>query len=116
MKARFSIALMSFIALPAVLSAADFTVQAENFNSYYNIGYSAIRGYNGKLEGLDYPDEWTQYTMPSMMIFGNYQVNMMCWGEENVPYTLKLVTFPLNHTPQVIELRFTGRGIGSCSS
>jgi hypothetical protein len=85
-------------------------VQAEAFTDSYDVALYPITSSLGLLNGLDFPSEWTQYSLP-IMPFGTYRVYMRCWGDPQ-PYELHLLTFPgAEQEPQTIVLSFTGLGL-----
>jgi hypothetical protein len=62
------------------------------------------------LQGLDYPGEWTKYALP-VTAFGSYTVTMICWGDNAIPYHLRLYLTPQSGgDTQVIDFQFLGKG------
>jgi hypothetical protein len=89
--------------------AAYYYLLAENFSLAHDIAMYPIRSYNGLLDGLDFPGEWVEYSLP-VLPFGTYQVHLRCWGDP-VPYMLHLMTYPAQgEEPQTIAFDFTGKG------
>lgn len=106
-----SVALAVLVACGAGTVRADkITIQAESYSSSHNIDLDAIRAVGGTLYGLGYPGEWTQYTFDARA-FGVYEALMLCWGELNVQYTLRLAIHDGSGVgDQTITFSFTGKG------
>lgn len=105
------IAAVSFLPVPDPIRAATITVEAEDFIAFYESGqYDLINEYLNRLVGLDYPGEWTEYEM-NVPAFGTYSIIMLCWGDYNVPYHLRLYVTPaLGGDTQTIDFEFLGKG------
>lgn len=94
-------------------------IEAENYDSYYDIANVPIQtktsvscsgGYI--MAGLDYPGEWATYYIP-IPDYGYYQVNLVCRGDWAVNYQIRLEMYPQTiGTPQTIQFNFTGLGYG----
>jgi hypothetical protein len=96
---------------PAPVRSLTIQVEAEDFVDFYESGlYTLIRENLGRLEGLDYPGEWTEYNM-NVSDYGTYSFVLLCWGDFNVPYHLKLYVKPiLGGDTQTIDINFIGKG------
>ena len=104
-----------FLALPA--TAGRIQIEAENYASCNDVGDDVIRkvellGCSGGyvLEGLDYADEWTEYTLP-VSEFGKFTVFVFSRGDLSVQFRFRLVlTGSASGSTQFVELGFTGLG------
>jgi hypothetical protein len=101
----------SLVPVQGPVWAATIMVEAEDFVDFYESGqYDLIHEYLNRLEGLDYPGEWTEYDM-HVPAFGTYSIVLLCWGDYNVPYHLRLhVTPALGGDAQTIDIEFLGKG------
>jgi hypothetical protein len=95
--------------LPVAAQGAAIRLEAESYVLAYDIAPDDIEVRNGILYGLDYPGEWTQYELVTTRQ-GAHAVAMLCWGETNFPYHLRLVLDDPPGATQAIDLRFVGRG------
>ena len=103
---------IAFLAMaPVSVRSETIKVEAEAFVDFYESGlYELISGVLLRLEGLDYPGEWTEYNM-NVSAYGTYSFLMLCWGDFNVPYHLRLHLTPaLGGVTQTIEINFLGKG------
>ncbi|MCK4350278.1 MAG: hypothetical protein KAX13_05430, partial [Candidatus Krumholzibacteria bacterium] len=83
-----SLFIASLATAPVSVRSETIKVEAEAFVDFYESGlYYPIRGVLLRLEGLDYPGEWTEYNM-NVSAYGTYSFLMLCWGDFNVPYHL----------------------------
>lgn len=71
-------------------------VEAEDFDAHEDLGGYAIQAYPDAgcgggyyIHGLDTTGEWTQYNTPIAQE-GSFQVMMVCRGQFNVSYDLRL--------------------------
>ena len=95
---------------PEAAQAVKITVQTETYSSSYNVDWDNIRSIGGILYGLGAAGEWTQYTFTTGD-FGVYEVLMLCWGELNMPYSLRLTVYDgVGIGNQTIYFSFTGKG------
>ncbi len=96
---------------PMPASALTIKIEAEDFVDFYESGLiTEIREYLSRLEGLDYPGEWTEYTM-NVSAYGTYSFLLLCWGDFGVPYHLQLHLTPiLGGDTQTIDINFVGKG------
>jgi hypothetical protein len=99
--------------------SAKVTIVAENYQHCQDIALELIRGVGAPgctggrmLVGLDFPDEWTQYTLyPGD--YGDFNVTMKSRGDAGVTYTLRLkVTGNYSGESQTIDLMYGGVGYG----
>ena len=106
-----SLLIASIVPVPAQVRSETIRVEAEDFVDFYESGlYDLIHVYLLRLEGLDYPGEWTEYDM-NVSAYGTYSFLMLCWGDYNVPYHLKLYLTPAaGGITQTIDIEFTGKG------
>ena len=106
-----SLFIASIALAPASVRSETLKVEAEAFVDFYESGqYLLIREYLLRLEGLDFPGEWTDYNM-NVSAYGTYSFLILCWGDFNVPYHLRLHLTPiLGGTTQTIDINFLGKG------
>ncbi len=106
-----SLFIASLATAPVSVRSETIKVEAEAYVDYYESGlYKLISKYLLRLEGLDYPGEWTEYNI-NVSAYGTYSFLMLCWGDFNVPYHLKLhVTPALVGVTQTIDINFLGKG------
>lgn len=109
-----AIILACLVALPAY--AAQIVVEAEDYIDFYNYAFTYIGplpvgvGSIVTLQGLDYPGEWVDYTLP-VSAYGSYSYSMICWGDYGVTYTFNLYFIPdSGGDTQVITVSFVGKG------
>ena len=119
---KIYIAITAFIVIlfnPVLAFSVTIRIEAENFTAYNDIAYKRISPAPGPgcsggtmLIGLDYPDEWTEYSI-TVGAFGTYSVVMLCRGDIGERYRLSLKLTPQGDSiNQVIAFSFTGNGYG----
>jgi hypothetical protein len=102
---------------PAQSATAE--IEAEDYTDCLDIAFELIRADDapsctgGKmLVGLDFPDEWTEYTL-NVSTFGDFKVSMKSRGDIAVDYTLCLtLTGNASGQSQTIDLTYNGNGYG----
>lgn len=106
-----SLFIASIAPVPIQVRSETIRVEAEDFVGFYESGlYDLIHVYLLRLEGLDYPGEWTEYDM-KVSAYGTYSFLLLCWGDGGVPYHLQLHLTPaLGGETQTIDINFIGEG------
>lgn len=110
-KSVLFIACLAAVAIPAAVRSQAITVEAENFTNSHDIGYQVIQSLGYYIQGLDYPDEWTTYTM-SVSSYGLYSVAVVARGDPNETVKLQVIlTGVVSSSTQTLDIEFVGTGM-----
>jgi hypothetical protein len=97
-------------AVPVSVFPQTITIQTENFTNSRDLDYELIRNMGYYLGGLDFPDEWTEYTI-GVSSYGYYSARMLARGQLNVTYRLQMVlTGDDSGGTQTCNFTFVGTG------
>ena len=103
--------MLCLLVLPSASSAERILVEAEDYSSFYNIYGGDIYTDDYRIYGIDYPGEWAEYNVSSVIDLGSRMVAVRVWGDLNVQYHLQVSVTPENEViAQTIDVYFVGKG------